>query len=345
MEFWNYPRSPAGVLVTVEIASQRGISAADLLAGSRITKAQLHAPDVEIAAAQELRVLTNLVKALGDPVRLGIDVGLEFHFATFGIWGLALLSRANGRDALTFAMRFLPLTHAFSHISFKEYSDHGVLTFTEPDLPDDVRDFIVARDLVAAALLIWETLGENPEFLQFDLKASSPEPTDSPLPPVFGLPINCGASANRIVFSRAYLDQPLPQANPLTAAMTERMCRQRLSQQKRGLKNGAIANRYRTAYADDPPASLTAFARLSNMSERTLKRRLQAEGTSFRALSAEGRRTLAESLLADDRLGIGEIAEQLGFSDLSSFSQAFKRWTGVAPSVYRMRTREVTSGD
>lgn len=127
--------------------------------------------------------------------------------------------------------------------------------------------------------------------------------------------------------------------------MTETMCRQRLEQQKRGLKTGAISYRYRTAYPNSPPASLTAFARMANMSERTLKRRLQAEGTSFRALSAEGRRSQAELLLADDTLSISEIAEQLGFSDLSSFSQAFKRWTGLAPSVYRSRARETISSD
>lgn len=346
MEFWNYPRSPAGVLVLVEFGNRRGLSTGDLLAGSRITQAALRSPEIEIAAAQELRVLTNLVKALGDPVRLGIDAGLEFHFATYGIWGLALLSRATGRDALEFAMRFLPLTHAFTAISFQEYADHGVLSFGEPDLPADVRDFVVARDMVAAALLMRENLGDEPELLGFDMKASPRDPSGfAALPPVFSAPINTGAACNRIVIGKTYLDRPLPQANPVTAALTESMCRQRLEQQKRGLKTGAVSFRYRSTYAEKPPGSLTDFARLANLSERTLKRRLQAEGTSFRALSAEGRRIRAETLLADETLTVGEIAEHLGFSDLSSFSQAFKRWTGMAPSAYRRHAREAASGN
>ena len=345
MEFWNYPRGPAGVLVIAEFARHRGISAADVLAGSRITQTQLHAADSEIAASQELRVLVNLVKRLGDPVRLGVDAGQEFHFAMYGIWGLALVSRATGRDALQFAMRFLPLTHAFTAISFEERADHGILAFDEPDLPDDLRDFVVARDMMAAALLMCEILGEEPALLRFEMKIPPRDPAAAPLPAIFGTQITLGAPANRIVVDRLNLDRALPQANPVTAAMTETMCRQRLEQQKRGLKTGAVSYRYRTAYADRPPESLTAFARRANMSERTLKRRLQAEGTSFRALSAEGRRSQAELLLADDTLSIGEIAEQLGFSDLSSFSQAFKRWTGLAPSVYRNRARETISGD
>ena len=345
MEFWNYPRSPAGTLILVEFASRRGISAAQMLEGSRITQAELRAPDVEIAAAQELRVLTNLVKALGDPVHLGVEVGHEFHFATYGIWGLALVSRATGRDAIQFAMRFLPLTHAFTAISFQERADHGVLSFAEPDLPADIRDFIVARDMVAAALLMRENLGEDPGLLNFEMTASPRDPVADPLPPIFSTPITCGAPANRIVIARAYLDRPLPQANPVTAAMAETLCRQRVEQQKRGLKTGTISHRFRSTYSDSAPSSLTAFARLANMSERTLKRRLQAEGTSFRALSAEGRRAQAETLLADDTLTISEIADQLGFSDLSSFSQAFKRWTGFAPSSFRSRARATVSGD
>jgi AraC-like DNA-binding protein len=345
MEFWNYPRSPAGALILVEFAGRHGISAAQMLEGSRLTQGELRAPDIEIAAAQELRVLTNLVKALGDPVRLGVEVGQEFHFATYGIWGLALVSRATGRDAIQFAMRFLPLTHAFTAISFQEHADRGVLSFAEPDLPAEVRDFIVARDMVAAALLMRENLGEDPGLLHFDLKAPSRDPAAAPLPSVFSTPITCGAAANRIVIARTYLDRPLPQANPVTAAMAETLCRQRVEQQRRGLKTGAISHRFRSTYSDSAPGSLTAFARLANMSERTLKRQLQTEGTSFRALAAEGRRAQAEALLEDDTLTIGEIAEQLGFSDLSSFSQAFKRWTGLAPSSFRSRARETVSGD
>jgi AraC-like DNA-binding protein len=48
---------------------------------------------------------------------------------------------------------------------------------------------------------------------------------------------------------------------------------------------------------------------------------------------------MAETLLADARLSLAEVAERLGFSDLSSFSQAFKRWYGVPPGAYRSAAR------
>jgi AraC-like DNA-binding protein len=79
------------------------------------------------------------------------------------------------------------------------------------------------------------------------------------------------------------------------------------------------------------------MARLMNTSERTLKRRLHDEGTTFRALLAESRGAMAEALLREGELALGEIAERLGFADLSTFSQAFKRWYGVAPSTFRIQ--------
>lgn len=77
------------------------------------------------------------------------------------------------------------------------------------------------------------------------------------------------------------------------------------------------------------------MAHLLNMSERTLKRWLQREGTSFSAMQTASRQAKADKLLADGRLTLTEIADALGFSDLSTFSQAYKRWTGHAPSAAR----------
>ncbi|WP_425468202.1 helix-turn-helix domain-containing protein [Paraburkholderia guartelaensis] len=49
------------------------------------------------------------------------------------------------------------------------------------------------------------------------------------------------------------------------------------------------------------------------------------------------RKARAQTLIDEGRLSLTEIAQELGFSDLSSFSQAYKRWTGVAPSRVRQQ--------
>lgn len=77
------------------------------------------------------------------------------------------------------------------------------------------------------------------------------------------------------------------------------------------------------------------MAKLMNTSERTFKRRLSEEGTSFRSLLMEVRYAMAKELLESHSLSMRDIAERLGFSDASSFSQAFKRWHGCAPQNYQ----------
>ena len=85
----------------------------------------------------------------------------------------------------------------------------------------------------------------------------------------------------------------------------------------------------------DGEPSLEQIAPRLHMSPRTLHRRLEEEGTSFRQVLAEVRRELAARHLSERRLAIGEIAFLLGFSEPSAFHRAFKRWTGHAPLAYR----------
>ncbi|MFD2400258.1 helix-turn-helix transcriptional regulator [Prauserella oleivorans] len=74
------------------------------------------------------------------------------------------------------------------------------------------------------------------------------------------------------------------------------------------------------------------------MTVRTLRRKLAAEGTSYRALVDEVRETVAEDLLATPALSVEQIAHRLGYSEASSFIHAFTRWKGVPPREFRRRS-------
>lgn len=75
------------------------------------------------------------------------------------------------------------------------------------------------------------------------------------------------------------------------------------------------------------------------MSGRTLRKRLTAEGTSYRILLDEVREHLAEELLLAGGLPVEAIAHRLGYVEVSSFSQAFRRWKGVGPREFRSTFR------
>ena len=76
-------------------------------------------------------------------------------------------------------------------------------------------------------------------------------------------------------------------------------------------------------------------ASMLHVSERTLKRRLQDEGTSFQALLDQVRQRDAQQLLANPALAIKQVAEAVGYSDPANFARAFAKWTGMSPRDWR----------
>lgn len=77
------------------------------------------------------------------------------------------------------------------------------------------------------------------------------------------------------------------------------------------------------------------IARQLGVSKRTLQRRLEAQGLSWRVLLARVRRELAEGLLADPALTVDEVAVLLGYAEASTFHRAFRAWTGSTPGAWR----------
>jgi AraC-like DNA-binding protein len=85
---------------------------------------------------------------------------------------------------------------------------------------------------------------------------------------------------------------------------------------------------------------LPAVARSLGQSPRSLRRHLASEGTSFQQLVEQIRSELARQHLEDAGLTVSEIAFLVGFSELSPFLRAFRRWTGVTPGEYRHRQKD-----
>ncbi|MFL6084283.1 MAG: helix-turn-helix transcriptional regulator [Mycobacterium sp.] len=113
----------------------------------------------------------------------------------------------------------------------------------------------------------------------------------------------------------------------------QEQCRELLERSK--ARNG-VAGRVRDlllARPGDPPTA-EHVAREFLMSSRTLRERLAAEGTSYRELLDEIRERLAEEMLVAG-LTVAQVAERLGYLEVSSFSHAFRRWKGMGPRAYR----------
>jgi len=83
--------------------------------------------------------------------------------------------------------------------------------------------------------------------------------------------------------------------------------------------------------------NMDAIAQQLHVTTRTLRRKLNDEGTSFQTLKDNVRRDTAIHLLSQPNIPISDISRQLGFSEPAAFTRAFKLWTGVSPKIYRTK--------
>jgi AraC-like DNA-binding protein len=154
---------------------------------------------------------------------------------------------------------------------------------------------------------------------------------------VFACDVVFGGSAGALRFAAGWLDRPLASADPalfeLVRPHVERLVAQRMSQES----VADAARRCLLESLEREPPTVDLVARRLCVSKRTLQRKLWQDGLTFKELYDDVRRTAAERYIASGRMTISEAARRLGFSDVSTFSRAFRRWTGDPPSRARAR--------
>jgi AraC-like DNA-binding protein len=91
------------------------------------------------------------------------------------------------------------------------------------------------------------------------------------------------------------------------------------------------------AYANERWLTLAQASEVLNVNLRTLQRQLAAEGTTFSEIVEEARLEIAGSLLEYTNASLTEISGRLGYSNLSNFNRAFRRWSAISPREFRER--------
>jgi AraC-like DNA-binding protein len=140
-------------------------------------------------------------------------------------------------------------------------------------------------------------------------------------------------------FDRDILDLPLPKADPNLHAVLLPYADQLLSALPAASSVTAnVRSLIGLQLADGGPDAARVASQLG-MSLRTLARRLETEGTTFRELVDDVRQQLALEHVARGAASFTEITDQLGFSHVAAFHRAFRRWTGKTPLQHRRRSR------
>lgn len=330
-------RRPAyATRVLCEVASERGISTSDVLAGSGIAPVDLDNAEALVAASDEIVAVRRLLDLLPDAAGLGIDVGSRFRLTHLGLFGFAVMSCATFRELLGVSMRYFSLSMLNIDVRVFEGADTCLLELNVDHLPDDVQNFFLERDVASIATTMSEfALSVLARYTdQVVAEVVLDEGVLSPLLALLPVAnVQYGRAHNRLHFPRALFDEPLPQADKHTLELCVAQCDvlMQRNEQRRGITAMVRSKLFRES-GHFP--SLPEVAAELDVHPRTLRRQLADEGTSFRALLNEARSALAVDLLCNVGLTVDEVSKRLGYTDTSTFCHAFKRWHGVPPSAY-----------
>lgn len=318
--------------VMMNFAATLGIDNETCLQGTGITDETLMDSESLVARDQEVRLIENLILALPDTPALGLKLGLQYNVATFGIWGFALSTSRTLRDAAKTAIRYLPLSTAYCRLySFDEGGLFGIGLDPEA-IPPHLRQFLLERDLATGVNLIQELSLSGLAISKAEFEGPEPSYADF-VAEVLGVEPAYNRHRNAIMVSGPAADRPLPTFNSRLVRMLNDQCRLQLEQRQTSGLAGLV--RQQILGPLGLVAALEEVAGALAMSSRSLRRKLEQEGTSFRSLVDEERRQTATQILSGSDMKLDELAIHLGYTDTASFNRAFRRWMGMSPGEYR----------
>ena len=275
-------------------------------------------------------------RRLDDPA-FGLRAGCVLRPERYGISGLTAMASPTFGAALQRKARYNRLVWGDSYRIRQDTKEFTVFT----EAPDESKPWSYSKvDMEFASLLTFGRRFASADIAPLKVELRRPEPSFTALyEEVFRCPIAFAQPANSICFSQADAKRPLISADHRAAEWLEFGAKAALERMDdSGVTARVRAQLERMLQGDEP--TLAAVASELCMSERTLQRRLSAEGQTFRRVLDEMRRDVAQRSLAAGKRNVPELAYLLGFEDSNSFYRSFRRWTGTTPESYRRAVNE-----
>lgn len=325
-------KRPATTLrLLCEAASELGIEPGACLAGTGLVETDLETTAARFSTGQEVQAIENVARLLPGNVGLGAVVGSRMHRNVFGIWGFAVQTSPTVRAAIETSIEYVKLSFVIADMALRETPDRARLEFDMTGLPAATHRFILERHAVVGINFL-QDLFNDPTFPGFEIETMDPDPSyASALSNQIGVNVAGGMTGYALTFPAAMLDLAMPKSDPATLQFCMDQCKALLAQM-----DGVLppwSEKVRNAVVDSigTEQKIEDIADTLAVTERTLRRRLTEEGTSFRELYTDARMAIARELLEVTGLNVETVAWRVGYAETASFARAFARIYGNTP--------------
>jgi AraC-like DNA-binding protein len=325
-----------GVIARLAYAQAKaaGIPLDPLLKQSGLNRRQMENPGESIKVHAQIGFLNRVANALDDDL-LGFHLAQTPDLRLFSLLYYIPASSEVLMDALQRQARYSSIVNegisldctdgknlelSFKYTGVSRHLDRHQIEFWITALIRVVRQLTGHRLIPSRVRLTHRRPRANQELNQF-----------------FGTQVEFGAADDDVAFPHSARHLPIVSADPYLNKILVDYCENALSRQRKDLNS--FRSRVENAIAPLLPhgkVRTSEVARQLGCSERTLVRRLAAEGVAITEVLENLRIDLVQSYLADRSLAISQIAWLLGYREHASFCHAFKRWTGKTPRRARL---------
>lgn len=329
--FENHSISSHFALATLKAAHEQNLDVERILLAAHLDPALLKNDKFRLTPSQ-FGTLARMTWELGNDEFMA-RARRPAPYGTFSLYAREAVRAESLEKAYRHLCRFYKLVNDSIRVELDIEPKQAVLSMTlaEPDKDQDhmLRDFL---------LMLWHRfpswlIGRRIPLFEVQFAGERPDHADE-YRLMFPCPVSYNAEADRLIFDNTVLQAPIIQR---VETLREHLRTAPLQWFTRQEYVPVFTRRVRDLLSSDlaTQADMGAIATYLNMTERTLRRKLKDEGTTFQTIKDDLRRDNAIHQLNQSGLSIVEIAQQLGFSEPAAFNRAFKQWTGQTPGAFR----------
>jgi AraC-like DNA-binding protein len=325
----------------VDFIEAQGGDVDSIFGNSGIAPDMAGAPTLKVKLASYCRLFEEAAKQVRSghfcAGNFGLWFGQQFQPRDLGMWGYAAISAPTLGAALDNLVRLFHHHQESSWMQLAKHSDglmHLEYQIYSSEIVERRQDAELSLGMFANVI---RDCG-GPKWSPVEVHFEHPRPEFSKEhEAAFNAPVHFSQPTNALLFRPELLDRAMPGRDLQLMSMME-TCLESLGSHRAG--DEGLVDRVKTAVRTNLPNGYPSLDRIAHelrVTAASIQRDLTEQGMTYKDAVELTRQTMARTYLDQRQLPLTEIAFLLGYSELSAFTRAFTRWTGVSPSTYRKR--------